>query len=319
MKAMSKMFLIISVIIAVIGGALMITGSSMAKKQGILLFPEKVDGKYIYTLDLSDKDIAKISIDATDADISVHTGSESDYIEFINFNENYYSISTTNKVVTFEERVSLSSIIAFWDGNYTFKGVRSILNLGGTPDGKKEVNIYLKSTSAIKGFTFSITEGNITVKNAGSNTDYVITMDSGSVIMNNVSTESKVTINGNNCDLKLKGCSFKYFAGDIANVTMNADISNIHSFEFTGKSGKMTASLSVDSETSDVRISSEETFSYNGQVYNANYSSNDKTVNVTDEFAIVHIDGADIDINTTVEIFKPDTAAEDTAAETEEQ
>ena len=311
MKAMSKMFLIISAIIAVVGGALMITGNAMAKNQGVQLFPEKIDGKYIYTLDLADKEITKISIDATDADIEVHTGSEKDYIEFINFNENYYSISTTNKVVKFEERVSLESIISFWDGNYTFKGVRSILNLGGSPDGKKEVHIYLKSTSLINVFSFSITEGNITVKNADSNTDYVITMDSGCVTMENVSTESKVMINGNKCDLRFKKCSFKYFASDIANVIMNAEISDVHSFEFTGKNGTFDSSITVDSELTDVRISSEGPFTYNDQVYNTDYSNNDKTVNITDEFAIVHIDGADINIKTSVKVQQPEAEAEE--------
>lgn len=318
MKAMSKMFLIISVIIAVIGGALMITGSAMAKKQGIQLYPDKIDGKYIYTLDLSDKEITKISIDATDADIEVHTGSEKDYIEFINFNENYYSISTTNKVVKFEERVSLESLISFWDGNYTFKGVRSVLNLGGSPDGKKEVHIYLKSTSQINVFSFSITEGNITVKNADSNTDYVITMDSGCVTMDNVSTESKVMINGNKCDLRFKNCSFKYFASDIASVIMKADISNVHSFEFTGKSGTFDSSITVDSELLDIRISSDGPFTYNDQVYNTNYSNNDKTVNITDEFAIVHIDGAEIAVKTNVRIQQSEAETEAPAETSEE-
>ena len=317
MKAMSKMFLIISVIIAVVGGALMITGSVMAKKQGIQLYPEKVDGKYIYTLDLSDKEINKISIDATDADIEVHTGSEKEYIEFINFNENYYSISTTNKVVKFEERVSLESIISFWDGNYSFKGVRSILNLGGYPDGKKEVHIYLKSTSLLNIFSFSITDGNITVKNADSNTDYVITMDSGCVTMENVSTDSKVMINGNKCDLRFKNCKFKYFASDIADVIMKADISNVHSFEFTGKSGTLDSSITVDSELLDVRISSEGPFTYNEKIYNTNYSNNDKTVNITEEFAIVHIDGTDINIKTDVKVQQLEEKSEETTESTE--
>lgn len=311
MKAMSRFFLLVAGILAAIGAVLMIIGSIMAKSSGVQLYQQKVDGKYLYKLDLADKDIAKISIDATNTDITVYTGEEEEYIEFINFNENYYSITTTNKVVKFEERVSLNSLISFWDGNFTFKGMRSFLNLGSSADGPKEVNIHLKDTSEINVFSFTITDGNIKVSDADSNTDYIITMDSGNVTMNNVKTASKVMINGNNCAIEFKSCAFKYFASDVASVDLTAEISGLHSFEFTGKNGVLNASVSLDSDKSDVRIASELPFTYNETEYNGEYASNDKTVTVTDEFALVHITGAQLKVTSNVTLPQPEAPKED--------
>ncbi len=310
MKAMSKLFLIIAGILVVIGAILMIIGGVSAKRQGVQLYPKNDDGRYIYTVDLADKDIAKVEIDASDADVRVMTGEDTEYIEFINFNENYYSISTTNKIVKFEERVSLQTLFSFWDGSYTFKGMRNILNLGGKPDGPKEILIHLKDTSKIKVFNFTISDGDISVATADSDTDYTVTMNSGNVVFKNVSTTSKVVINGNDCKVDLENCSFKYFASDIANVNMKADVKDVHSFEFTGKTGTVDADIEADSADFDVLISSDSSISYNGQTYNGNYSSNDKTTAVTEEFAKVHVDGEAIGI--TIDFTAPEKTEEET-------
>ena len=308
MKAMSKFFLIIAGVLLVIGAILMIIGSIMAKNNGIQLFQEKVDGKYLYNLDLSEKDINKISIDATDTDIVLKTGEDKEYVEFINFNENYYSLTTTNKVVKFEEHVSLNSLISFWDGNFRFKGMRSFLHLGSSLSGQKEVIIHLNDTSAINVFSFTITDGDITIENADSNTDYTITMDSGNVSMKNVTTDSKVMINGNNCFVNFENCNFKYFASDIATVNMNADIDSLKSFEFTGKSGTVNAALGIISEPYDVKISSDSAspILFNGEEYTGVYANNEKMAEVPEEYGIVHITGGALDTKLTLEIKAPE-------------
>ena len=312
MKAMSKLFLIIAGVLIVVGAVLMIIGGSSAKKQGILLYPEKTDGKYVYTVDLEDKDIQKITIDATEADIKVITGEQNEYIEFINFNENYYSISTTNKMVKFEERVSLSTLFSFWDGSYTFKGMRNLLNLGGRVEGQKEILIHLKDTSKINIFSFTITDGDITVNNADSGTDYIIAMNSGNVVMNNVISTSKLMINGNDCKVSLKSCKFRYFASDIDNVDLTADIKGVHSFEFTGKTGKLKASLDTDMSEHEIRINSDNPISFNSQIFNGSYTDNNKSANSQD-FVIVHVDGESIDIS--VDLASPEEAETETTEE----
>ncbi|MBR6050015.1 MAG: hypothetical protein IKP68_02280 [Clostridia bacterium] len=313
MKAMSKLFLIIAGALIVVGAVLMIIGGSNAKKQGILLFPEKVDGKYVYTVDLEDKDIEKFTIDATDADVKVVTGEQKDYVEFINFNENYYSISTTNKMVSFEERVSLSTLFSFWDGSYTFKGMRNLLNLGGRVEGRKEVIIHLKDTSQINIFSFTITDGDITVNNADSGTDYLIAMNSGNVVMNNVKSTSKLMINGNDCKVSLKSCEFRSFASDIDNVDLTAEMKGVHSFEFTGKTGKFKAAIEADMPEHEIRINSDNPITFNSQIFNGSYTDNNKPANSQD-CVIMHVDGESIDV--TVDLTLPDiTDTEDTEAQ----
>ena len=312
MKTMSKFFLIIAAILLVIGAVLMIIGSAMAKRAGVQLFQQKQDGKYLYNLDLSEKDIAKISIDATDTDVILKTGEDHNYIEFINFNENYYNITTTNKVVKFEEHVSLSSLISFWDGNFKFKGMRSFLSLWSSMDGQKEVIIHLTDTSDINVFTFTITDGDITLENADSNTDYTITMGSGNVTMNNVSTQSKVQINGNDCALTFENCSFKYFDANIDNVDMKAAISSVHTFDLTGKTGKVSADLKLDTEHNDIRITStsDQPFLLNNEEFKNEYTNNESMTDVPSEYSYVHINGGDIALEIIADIPVPvDTEA----------
>lgn len=300
MKAMSRFFLIVSGILLLAGIVLMIIGGIMAKNAGIQLYQKKVDGKYLYSLDLTDKEITKISIDATDADIIVHTGAEKDYIDFTNFNENYYSIATTNRVVKFEEYVNLSTLISFWDGNFTFKGMRSFFNFGSGAVGQKQIDIYLHDTKMINVFSFTISDGDITIENANSSTDYLITMDSGNVLMSNVVTDSSVSVNGNKCVLRFDNCSFKYFDSDIANIDMTAAISDVHKFEFNGKSGTLNVNLALDAADTDVVITSSLPFTFNSQGYTGEYKNNEKMIEPPEEYAIVHIDASEVSVSAVV-------------------
>jgi len=312
MKAMSKFFLIIAAVLLAIGAALMIIGSVMAKNSGIQLFQEKHDGKYLYSLDLSDKEITKVSIDATDTDITLKTGEDRSYIEFINFNENYYSIKSTNKVVEFEEHVSLSSLISFWDGNFKFKGMRSFLSLGSSMSGQKEVIIHMTDTSDINVFSFTITDGDIVLQNAESNTDYTITMDTGNVTMSNITTQSKVQINGNNCSVKLENCSFRYFESNIDNVELNADIHTLHTFDFTGKSGKVLANLEMDTEKNDIiiRTESEQPFKFNNEEHTKEYLNNIMSSDADQDPSFIHVKGEDMTIEIIAKIPEtPETEA----------
>ena len=305
MKAMSKFFLIVSGVIAVIGVILMIVASGLAKKTGYQLYQKKVDGKYLYELNLEGSEIAKISINATDTNIRVLCGEDRNYIEFINFNPNYYSIDTRNKIVSFNERAGLNSILSVWEGGYTFKGMRSFLNLGGTVSGQKDIIIHLKDTKGINCFYFTITTGDITFDPTDSMTDYMITMTSGNVTMNGVKTSSTVKISGNDCKLSFKDCSFKTFDGDIENSDINVEIGGLHSFEFTGDTGVLNGKLSSETSNCNVKISSQNMITYNSEVITENeYSNASDRKDITEEDDNIKIDTKDLKIN--LEVSFPD-------------
>ena len=312
MKAMSKFFLIVSGAIALIGVVLMIIASGMAKKTGYQLYQKKVGGKYLYELDLEGSDVAKISVNATDTDIRVMTGESRNYIEFINFNPNYYSIDTRNKIVTFDEHASLNSILSVWEGEYSFKGMRSFLNLGGVVSGQKEVLIHLKDTSGINCFFFTITTGDITFGAADSMTDYNITMTSGTVTMKDVKTTSTVKISANDCKLKFENCSFKNFEGDIEKADMTLEIDGIHSFDFGGKCGILNGKLSPETPECSVKLSSTNMITYNSTVITeSEYTNADDRKEIKDTDDSIKVDGKDLKIN--LEVTFPDAGTEEKA------
>lgn len=253
MKAMSKFFLIVAGAITLIGCIFLIIGASSAKANGVQLFPQKIDGKYIYSVDLADTEVSKISIDATDTDIYVYTHQDKEYIEFVNFNENYYSISTTNRVVSFDEYVDLKSLLAFWDSNFKFKGVRSLFSLGTKVSGKKEVNIYLSDERDIKIFDFTIENGVIKISDIDTETDYKLTLDNGVVELKNISSLSGVNLKANSCTMNIKECSFSSFTGDVAKINLTGDISGINTFALNAKDG--TVNIDADFANEDVSVS----------------------------------------------------------------
>lgn len=297
MKAMSKFFLIVSGVLVGIGIVICIIASVMAKSQGIQLFQKKTDGKYIYTVDLENTDITKISIDATNADITVYTGQEKEYIEFINFDDNYYSVSTTNMVVSFNEYVDLPSLFSFWDPSYSFKGMRSILKLVKHVDGPKEINIYLSDRRDMKIFDFTLESGEIIVENMSSDTDYTFSLDSGRIEMTNINTESNLKINANSCSVDIEKCSFGYFNGDIATANVKGNIGGVHSFVLSSKSGNIDLDIAFDSELSNTNIMTSGTVSVNGEFYQGTYNNISDDIEITEEFATAKITGDDLNVN----------------------
>lgn len=296
MKGMSKFFLIVSAILAAIGIVICSVASFMAKKQGVQLFQTKTDGKYIYTVDLENTDISKISIDATSAVITVYTGQEREYVEFVNFDDNYYSVSTTNMVLSFDEYVDLPSLFSFWDPSYSFKGMRSLLKLVNRVEGQKEINIYLNDARDINIFDFTLETGEIRVENLSSDTDYVFNLDSGVIKMANINTTSNVKINANTCNINLEKCSFAYFTGDIANINVKGDIAEVRSFVLSSKSGNADIDLAFDSEFSNTNIMTSGAVVVNGEMFQGTYNNATEDTEITEEFATAKITGNDLSI-----------------------
>lgn len=267
MKAMSKLFLIISGIMTGVGIVICIIGLIMAKQQGVQLYAEKVNGNSVYTVDLNGTDISKISVNATDADITVYTGQENEYIDFINFNESYGSVSSTNTVVSFDEYVNFNSLLSFWDGGFTFKGMRSLLDFSRAPEGKKEVNIYISDKRNINVFAFTVEKGVISFDNLNSDTDYKLSLDSGTINMKNVATSSKVYLKATGCTASLDNCSFNSFIGDVGDLKINGKCKIGDEFNINAKSGTLDASLELLSENPKVSVITSGVININGETY----------------------------------------------------
>ncbi len=296
MKSMSKFFLIFSGALTGVGIIICVIASFMAKNQNVQLFQKKIDGKYVYTVDINDTDVTKISIDAADADITVYTGQEKDYLEFINFNDTYFSVSTRNRVVDFGEYVDLPSLFSFWDPSFQFKGMRSLLTVFKRYDGDKKINIYLSDERDIKIFDFSLEKGDITVENLSTATDYNINLDNGNIKLKDLKTTSNVKIKSNSCNLSTENCEISYFTGDIANITMTGDISEVHNFTLSSSKGNANVTLAYDSEISTTNIMTSGAVTVNGEPSQGNYTGGDEG-DIPEDASSAKITGDTLNVN----------------------
>lgn len=297
MKAMSKFFLIFSGIVVLIGVIICLIASGIAKAQGILLFPEKIDGRYIYTVDLTDTEINKITVDVTDADITVITGQENEYVEFINFNENYYSISTTNHVLSFDEYVDFKSMITFWDSDYSFKGIRSLVRLGNKVEGEKQINIYISNDRDVNVFDLSVGKGDIEISHLSTETDYKFSVDNGTISMTDISTVSNVSVNANTCNIKLEDCSFSSFECDAADITLNGSISFCHTFTVNSKNGTVNSDVYLDSDEFEVAIITEGNLTVNNESQIGSFKNDQNVKELPEDHTTVKVTGEMLNVS----------------------
>ncbi len=285
MKTASKFFLIICAVITAIGGIMCLVGYVTANADGIQLYDKKVDGKSVYTVDLNDTDITKISVKATDADITVLTGEENEYIDFVNFNEGYRSVSSTNTVVSFDEYISFSSAFAFWENGFSFKGMRSILDFRNISRGEKEVNIHLSDKRNIKNFTFSIQKGTVTVKDISGDTDYYLAVDNGNVIFENVTTTSKFSLESTaQCNVSLTNCSISNFTADGVSLGFEGELTDVKTFALDAKEGKATAEITPYFEKQSLTLQTTGTITLNGEKIDGAFkNTDDKKTDKKDE------------------------------------
>ena len=119
-------------------------------------------------------------------------------------------------------------------------------------------------------------------------------------------------INGNNCSVKLENCSFRYFESNIDNVELNADIHTLHTFDFTGKSGKVLANLEMDTDKNDIiiRTESEQPFKFNNEEHTKEYLNNIMNSDADQDPSFIHVKGEDMTIEIIARIPEtPETEA----------
>ncbi|MGN0988696.1 MAG: hypothetical protein ACI4N6_00125, partial [Eubacteriales bacterium] len=96
MKPTSVVAIIVAAVIMTVGIVTCLAANGVAEKNGTPLFAESRGDDYIHTVDLTEGDIIKISLNITDADVNIYGSSATSYIEFVNFRETLYSLSVSN-------------------------------------------------------------------------------------------------------------------------------------------------------------------------------------------------------------------------------
>ncbi len=194
MKRRSKLFLIVSLILVGVGAVLCIAGYIVGNVRGEQLFADKLEGGergYTYEFKDGDLDILKLNVD--DADINIIGGADTPHIEIIDFNESLYTLEISGAMVTFRQSPDFSSIASFWEGGFSFKGLRYFFH-PGTGRGEGIINIYINEDEYIKVFDLTSQSGKISVSDVDSVSDWQLHPGSGGVSMKNISNASTVNI-----------------------------------------------------------------------------------------------------------------------------
>ncbi len=198
MKPASIISLIVAVVISVAGLVTCIVAQNMAESAGQSLFSEIVsDSKNNRTLDIAEIDVNKIQLIFDEAEVTVHGNSESSYIEFINFKDNYYSLTSTSSLISFDETPDITSMLTFWENGFSFKGIRYILNVNkdNDPKGKKEIHVYLTADKNVKQIDIQASSCTVNINNMTSGTDYLITANDVVLNTNHINTTSTLSVN----------------------------------------------------------------------------------------------------------------------------
>ncbi len=269
MKPASIVSLVIAVLLIVVGLVGCILAQNMAQANGEFLFSETRGDDYIQTVDLTDSEISKIELIASDVEINIFGRQEKAYVEFVNFKENYYSISSANRVLSFDEIPDIQSMLKFWENGFSFKGMRYIFNFKKQADKNltKSINVYLTSDKDIKIFEIKAENLILNIENMTTATDYNITAVTAEINGNVIRTASSFNINASsdkNSSTSVTSAQSVTMNLDTALIqkfTVNSDVLNIYASKFrcsgeaiiTSKSGQIV--LGITNEPLNTRLS----------------------------------------------------------------
>lgn len=217
--------MIVAVLLFVAGLVTCLIARNMAEAEGQALFAETRDYGLVNTIDLADTAISKLDIHVSDADVHIYGGSETAYMETVNFRDNYYSCNTSNRVVTFDEVADVTSMLKFWENGVSFKGLRYMLSFQKEeePVGDKVLNIYLGGENVdLKIVTLTGENCNVYLENITYGTDYTMELTAGHLVCTN-STATTMQLTGETVGLEMTDSTFGTCNIECTTLTMDVD------------------------------------------------------------------------------------------------
>lgn len=258
MRPQSIVSLIVAVLLVIVGLVTCMIAQNMAQANGEYLFSEIRGEDNVQTVDLTDSEISKIELIVEDAEINIIGNSGKSYIEFVNFKENYYSLSATNRILSFDEIPDLMSMLKFWENGFSFKGMRYLLNFSDlknteTEERQKIINVYLTKDKHIKIFDIQSKTGAINIRDMISETDYNIVTENAVVSTSTLKTSSSFTVNSGKDIKPAANLTLNLTTSFIANLSVNADnldmTANLFRITGNGEITCNTGAVNIDSVT----------------------------------------------------------------------
>lgn len=302
MKPSSVISLIVAVVIIVIGLVTCFVAQNMAKTNGELLFSEETEGGYVKTVDLSDSSISKIQLIVSNAEINIKGNSNHPYIEFLNFRESFYSLTTSSHALSFDEIPDIASMFKFWENGFSFKGMRFLLlNFKKeNPDTKKIINIYLSDDSSVKVFDIKADSCKVNINDMSTTSDYKFNVSEADIEIKALKTSSSLLINADQDSSFAKRVALALDTVYVNTLTVNseelildADFFKCYSStEINCESGNIdfdvvnsldSTVLSLETETGNITVNgtlAEKTYIKNSDSADKTFSINAKSADI---------------------------------------
>ncbi len=223
MKPASVISLIVAVLLVIAGFVTCMIAKNMAEAEGQPLFAEDREYGLVNTMDLTDTAISKLELNVDDAEIHIYGKSEKSYMELVNFRENYYAFSDSNRVISFDEVADVTSMLKFWENGVSFKGIRYLFTAKDEePVGDKVINLYLGGDKVdLKIVNITGKNCKVFLDNMEYNADYTIALENGELTCNKVRTLSNLVYTGTTLALDMELSHIATVIIDCTDLTLN--------------------------------------------------------------------------------------------------
>lgn len=228
MKPTSIIFMILAAILIVVGVTVCIVGASTASNDNPLLCDTvDAEGNEITTYSLTEFDLTDIDINIKNAEVNIIGESAENYIEFKNINNVTYDFVINKHKLNLMSvnPFNISSMVKFRENEGGFGGLRHYLYLGRYKDKVSQINIYVTPELSLNSIKIRVENGDISVRNMISSTEYDLSTVKGNVVYENTNTDGNLTVNAK------KG-----------NFTFNSSDVNSLDFVIENGNGKFTLS-----------------------------------------------------------------------------
>ncbi len=191
------------------------------------------NGRVVTDVLLTGQTFSNVNINVKDCKVEIHGNSETSYVSFINFNENTYVASSSEKTLTISNKISLLDFINFDGTGVKFSGVwktlRSFFNYD-TSKGDQEIHIYLAKDAEISKINVNGSEkANIRALDISYDCDLSFTVNNSTIEVSNANA-GVMTLGGSKAKISVANVnvtSFEYLATDTNFTSHNVITENL--------------------------------------------------------------------------------------------
>jgi len=285
-KPTSIISLIVAVLLVIVGLVTCFIAQNMAQSNGEQLFADNVNGNISISEEINLDNLERISVVFSTGKVNVYGNcdtpgadhySDVSKIELVNFKENYYTLTRSSNLLSFDETGDIKSMLKFWENGFSFKGMRYILNMeqirefidqyknADEEDREKQINIYLTKEALEKATaegedSLGLKQIQITARGAAGcevrldnmriNTDYNIIAENVTLNVSQTRTDSFINVKSDG-DASAKKAEVRMENSVIGYLNIRAD-----DLDFASTSLHVRNELKLTSKTGTIRYAS---------------------------------------------------------------